>query len=202
MSLLPTSPESSTPAADAYVLRIRESQVILHRELLKARSAMETSANRRRRPAPDLVPGQLVWLLRRHITTRRPSRKLDVRRLGPFAIVELVGKSAYRLQLPPSMQVHPVFHVSLLELHVANTFPGRVVPPPLPTHVDGFPEFEVNKILSSKLLRGKLFYLVDWVGYDGNDQSWEPAANVAHVDEAVAAFHIACPDKPGPQPST
>ena len=171
MSLLPTSPESSTPAADAYVLRIRESQVILHRELLKARSAMETSANRRRRPAPDLVPGQLVWLLRRHITTRRPSRKLDVRRLGPFAIVELVGKSAYRLQLPPSMQVHPVFHVSLLEPHVANTFPGRVVPPPRPEIVDSFEEFEVLQILDSRIRRRRIQYLVDWVGYDASERT-------------------------------
>ena len=82
---------------------------------------------------------------------------------------------------------------------MANTFPGRVVPPPLPTHVDGFPEFEVNKILSSKILRGKLFYLIDWVGYDANDQSWVPEANVANAADAVAAFHVAFPDMPGPQ---
>ena len=163
---------------------------------------MELSANRRRRPAPAFVAGQTVWLLRRHIATTRPSSKLDVRRLGPFAIIGPVGKSAYRLRLPPSMKIHPVFHVSLLEPHVANTFPGRIVPPPLPTQVNGFPEFEVNKILSSKILRGKLFYLIDWVGYDENDQSWEPEANIAHAAEAVAAFHIDFPDKPGPQIST
>ena len=97
------------------------------------------------------------------------------------------------------MKIHPVFHVSLLEPHVANTHPGRVVAPPLPIQVDGFLEFEVNKILKSKFLRGKLFYLVDWVGYDNNDQSWEPAANVAHASLAIAVFHSNCPDEPRPR---
>ena len=43
---------------------------------------MERSANQRRRAAPNLVVGQKVWLLRRHISTTRPLAKLDVRRLG------------------------------------------------------------------------------------------------------------------------
>ena len=55
MSLLPPSPDSPTPAVDSYVLRLREAHVTLQRELLKSRKAMELSANRRRRPAPDFV---------------------------------------------------------------------------------------------------------------------------------------------------
>ena len=57
MSLLPPSPSPITPAADSYVQRLREAQEIMQRELLKARKAMEISANRRRRPAPILIPG-------------------------------------------------------------------------------------------------------------------------------------------------
>ena len=60
---------------------------------------MELSANRKRRPAPDFITGQQVWLLRRNISTTRPSSKLDVRRLGPFPIIEQVGTSAFRLDL-------------------------------------------------------------------------------------------------------
>ena len=36
MSLLPPSPNSQTPAADSYVEQLREAQVTLQRELLKA----------------------------------------------------------------------------------------------------------------------------------------------------------------------
>ena len=38
------------------------------------------------------------------------------RQLGPFEIIEHVGRLAYKLPLPASMsKVHPVFHVSLLK---------------------------------------------------------------------------------------
>ena len=111
---------------------------------------MEVSANRRRRPAPNLIPGHKMWLLRRHIKTTRPSSKLDVRRLGPYAVIGQVGTSAYRLALPASMHIHPVFHVNLLGPHVANTFPDRVVAPPLPTQVDGLLEFEVKSVVDSR----------------------------------------------------
>ena len=180
--------------------RLRDAQEILQVELHKARKAMEVSANRRRRPAPNLIPGQKVWLLRRHIRTTRPSSKLDVRRLGPYAVIGQVGTSAYRLDLPASMHIHPVFHVSLLELHVENTFPDRVVAPPLPTQVDGHAEFEVHAIVDSRFSRRKLQYLVDWVGYHQSDMRWEPVENLANASLAIADFHAKFPNKPRPRP--
>ena len=117
---------------------------------------MERSANQRRRAAPDLVVGLKVWLLRRHVHTTRPSNKVDVRRLGPFSILEQIGSSAFRLALPSAIKIHPVFHVSLLEPHVANSFFGRIVVPPSALQVDGVEEFEVNSILDSKIRRRNL----------------------------------------------
>ena len=76
MSLLPTDPDSKTPPADSYVNQLQQAQVVLQRELLKARKAMEVSTNRRRRLAPTLLPSAKVWLLRRNIRTIRPSSKL------------------------------------------------------------------------------------------------------------------------------
>ena len=142
---------------------------------------MEVSANRRRRPAPVLLLGAKVWLLRRNISTIRPSSKLDVRRLGPFTIIGKVGTSSFRLDLPSSMNTHPVFHVSLLEPHVANTFPGRIERIPLPIQVDGLLELEVREILDSRIRRRKLQYLVDWVGYDISERSWHIVANLSNA---------------------
>ena len=163
---------------------------------------MEISANRRRRTAPDLVPGQKVWLLRKHVVTRRPSRKLDVRRLGPYEIVEAVGRSAFRLKLPPSTQIHPVFHVGLLEPHAANTFPGRVVPPPIPEIVDSYEEYEVHKILDSRIRRRRIEYLVDWVGYDASERRWEPLSSLENAKSAIASFHSLYPLRPRPPVSS
>ena len=83
------------------------------------------------------------------------------------------------------MHIHPVFHVNLLEPHVANTFPHRVVAPPLPTQVDGLPEFEVGQILDSIYFYRKLQYLVDWVGYNNSETSWEPVENLSNADIAI-----------------
>jgi hypothetical protein len=41
--------------------------------------------------------------------------KLATKYYGPFKIMELIGPSAYRLQLPPSTDIHLVFHVSQLK---------------------------------------------------------------------------------------
>ena len=163
---------------------------------------MERSANQRRRAAPNLVVGQKVWLLRRHITTTRPSAKLDVRRLGPFEILEQIGSSAFRLKLPSAIKIHPVFHVSLMEPHVANPFPNRVVDPPLAIQVDGVEEFEVHEILDSRFRRGKLQYYVDWVGYDVSDRSWEPAGNLGNAAEALRNYHQKFPSRPRPPVSS
>ena len=94
------------------------------------------------------------------------------------------------------MHIHPVFHVSLLEPHVPNTFPGRVVEVPLPVQVDGLPEFEVNSILDSRFRRQKIYYLVDWVGYDQSKRTWEPAENLTNAANAISDFHTAFPSKP------
>ena len=160
------------------------------------------SANQRRRAAENLVVGQKVWLLRRHITTTRPSTKLDVRRLGPFEILEQIGSSAFRLKLPSAIKIHPVFHVSLLEPHVANPFSDRVVDPLPALQVDGVEEFEVHEILHSRFRRGQLQYYVDWVGYDVSDCSWEPARNVGHATEALCNFHQKFPSRPRPHVSS
>ena len=103
--------------------------------------------------------------------------------------------------------VHPVFHVSQLELATPNIIPNRVQPPP-PVKVDGKPEYEITKILNSKLDRCRrqcpLLYLVRWAGYEGTDEetSWLVANELGHASELVLDYHASYPDKPGPHRPT
>jgi len=46
---------------------------------------------------------------------------LGAKYFGSFPIVAEVGKLAYKLPLPSTARVHPVFHVSQLRKHVGDT---------------------------------------------------------------------------------
>src|SRR5271169_6988877 len=82
----------------------------------KANDESSQYYNRHRTPAPDLKPGDKVWLDASDIKTTRPSHKLAHRRLGPYVIERRVGPAAYRLKLPPSLsRLHPVFPIVTLE---------------------------------------------------------------------------------------
>lgn len=118
-----------------------------------------------------------------------PAKKLLPKFEGPFKITQVVSPVAYRLELPKTMQVHPVFHVSLLRpFQESETFPSRdphARPPPVtelgPNH------YEVERILSMKTTgkgrRQRRLYLVKWKGYPLYESTWEPETSVKHLDE-------------------
>lgn len=190
-------PSRHQPASDlASTISSLHSQ--LRKDLQPAATNMKRFYDRKVKEAPDLVVGDFVWLVRRFVKTQRPSSKLDHKRLGPFKILATVGPLAFRLDLPPSMKIHPVFHVSLLERHNANTIPGRLQPPPAPVIIDDEPEYEVAEILDSRIRRKSIQYLVDWVGYDASHRLWLPLSSLGGSEEAIQEFHQRNPSKPTP----
>ena len=57
-------------------------------------------------------------------------------------------------------------------------------------------EYDVEKILNSRIYRRKLQYEVKWEGWDESHVTWEPAENVANARELVEEFHTENPDAP------
>jgi hypothetical protein len=190
---------SANPVADHFTARLRAIQEELALQLKAVQTRYKAQFDRHATPTPPFAVGDKVWLSQRNIKTKRPSRKLDVQWLGPFRILEAVGsgKLAFRLELPTSMgKIHPVFHSSLLEPHRDNRWAKRVQELSPPVEVEGELEYEVGGVLDSKVDRGRLFYLVDWVGYSPEERTWEPAENVEYTEDAVADFHRAHPQRP------
>jgi hypothetical protein len=193
------STESSNPAAENFVDTIHAIHAELKEHLQSAQERYKENHDRHTRPAPEFAVGDKVWLMRRNIRTTRPSQKLNVKRMGPFKIVKVVGdeKLAYRLELPKRMgRIHSVFHVSLLEPYHENQWAGRVQEPPPPEEIEGELEYEVKEILDSKVVRGRLKYLVEWVGYGPEECTWESAEDVENARGLVASFHLAHPNRP------
>ena len=92
----------------------------------------------------------------------------------------------------------------MLEPTSPNTIPNHTQPPLPPVIIDGEPEFEVTKVLDSKINNRckacKLLYLVWWACYECMDEEtlWILATKVDNASELVQDFHKSYPTKPGP----
>ncbi|CEP16048.1 hypothetical protein [Parasitella parasitica] len=112
--------------------------------------------NRKVSPGPTYNVGDKVWLFSKNIKTQRPTAKLDYRRLGPYTIQEKIGSRSYRLELPHTMKIHPVFHMNLLKPFVKDTIPGRTPKELPPVIIDDHEEYEVDYIVDSRIHRQKI----------------------------------------------
>ena len=118
----------------------------------------------------------------------RPTRKLTPRYLEPYSISAVISPTAYKLDLPASLKIHPVFHVSLLKPYKEFEEFLRATPPPPVILSDNSEEYEVETILDKRTLRNRVQYLVKWVGYPLHDATWEPLENLINCQEKLREF--------------
>jgi hypothetical protein len=186
----------NTPAALDCVQKLLEYCNILTEKRREATAAQRRYASGWSKPHEFPVQDR-VWLYTRNLNTERPSKKLDRKFVGLFLVKERIGSLAYRLDLSKSIRnIHDVFNVSLLEPYQTDSRSEPEQPPAL--QVEGKEEYEVEEILDSKRVRGKLVYLVKWVGYSHEENTWEPVEHLSRPDASRANFHRKHPDKPSP----
>ena len=79
--------------------------------------------------------------------------------VGPYAIEEVVSSNVVKLQLPSSMRIHPVVNVSQIVCYKEQV-KGQKKKGVKPVEVEGVEEWEVEKILNKKKMRGVEKYLI------------------------------------------
>jgi hypothetical protein len=184
------------PRVESGVPNARDTRVRLQEALKEAKACLQAAqarqkkyADQRRQPLSFQI-GDKVLLSTKHAKLSTVgSKKLLPKWIGPFKVLAKIGSAAYRLELPPSLKWHDVFHVSLLRPYVDS---GRVVPPPLPEIIEGETEYVVEQILAHRDVgrgkRTKRQYLVKWEGFGEEYNSWEPVDNLTHCEGAIQEY--------------
>ncbi|KAL6349736.1 hypothetical protein AAG906_041143 [Vitis piasezkii] len=98
----------------------------------------------------------LVKLIPQQFKSLRPVHKGLVRRYEePFPILGKVGKVSYKVELPPRLKIHPVFHVSYLKpYHEDKNDPNRGFSKRAPTEVVTFYDKKLENIIADRIHYG------------------------------------------------
>ena len=95
-------------------------------------------------------PSHKVWLKAKNLAVPYGTVKLSPRWHEPFTITQVVSPVAYRLQLPSSWKIYPVFHGSLLTPYTETSERGLNYSRPPPDLIGGAEEYEVESIRSHR----------------------------------------------------
>ena len=179
---------SDVPAVMEYADKIGDALRAAKERLKVAQDRMKAVADGKRRDESFQV-GDMVLLKTTHINLAKlGTKKLYPLFIGPFKIVDKINEVAYKLDLPMELKkVHPTFHVSLLRRYKDDGLSALTKPPPL--MVEGNEEYEVERILTHKDLRnGTRQYLVRWVGYGPESDTYFNESKLTHCRETVQKY--------------
>jgi len=114
-------------------------------------------------------------------------RKLTERYMGPYTIEEVVSSNTVKLRLPTLIRIHPVVNVSQIVWYKKQV-KGQKKEEGKPVEVEGVEEWEVEKILNKKKIRGVEKYLVWWKEFTAEGDTWERKENLKNAEEALEEF--------------
>ncbi|XP_031490467.1 uncharacterized protein LOC116257660 [Nymphaea colorata] len=155
---------------------------IIKSKLVAAQNRMAKQYNKKHR-SQEYEIGQ--WIYLKNFPAGKIQRrsaeihKLSARYSDPFKVIERIGTLAYRLQLPESSSIHPVFHVSRLkacyssaELEIAV----RAMPSAPPGEL--FPFWVLQQKKYKRTKQPYTAWLVEWQRPEAPSPSWEDAAKI------------------------
>ena len=171
---------------------------ILKSTLESAQRKMKTASDKHRTDKSFDV-GDLVLVklqpYRQQSVASRPFHKLSKRYFGPFPVISRIGNVSYKLKLPESSKINPVFHISLLK---EFSGPSTECITSLPSNsYNNQPLFHPAAILSTrkKLVQNSWMpqSLVQWEGLPLEEATWVDDKELStllpnlHLEDKVSA---------------
>ncbi|CAH9143923.1 unnamed protein product [Cuscuta epithymum] len=181
----PPSVQKQLEERDAILSQLKDN-------LQKAQQHMKKYADLRRKPF-EMEVGDLALVklqpYRQHSVALRKNQKLGLRYFGPFPVIQRIGEVAYKLLLPPSARIHPVFHCSQLK-PCKGDHATSYVPLPITTSEFGL-TLQPEAILQSRVvIRNQQQVppgLIKWEGLEEHEATWE---DIKAMQSAFPDFNL------------
>ncbi|KAM5569773.1 hypothetical protein ABKV19_017005 [Rosa sericea] len=101
-------------------------------------------------------------------------QKLAPKYFGPYQVIKKIGKVAYKLLLPPTAKIHPVFHVSRLKKVGSTVITSPDLPPMFESaKTKWYPAKIIDRRIFKKKNAAVTKWLVQWKNTNEEDATWE-----------------------------
>ena len=183
----------SSPSVFDFLKSQRLALITAKENIQLAQQRQAKNADTRRRDH-DFQVGDQVLLNAENIVIAadrsRRSQKLLPRFIGPYTIVEQHSPVTFRVELPPTMKIHDVFHVDRFRHYQPSpeALGQRAPAKPEPEIIDGEEEYEAEEILEDKQRNNRREYLILWKGYPREDATWEPESNLTNCKDLLREY--------------
>lgn len=142
------SPKQCIPSVETQLNQIKIGQSKITQCPQAAHKSMGEKSNKGAINTPHQKVDYQVCMSSQNISMKRPSSRLDHRRLGPFPIYQQICMSTHNLTSPVSMKGEKmVFHVSVLHKHVQELIVKQRQPEPAHVMVGGRDKYKFQDIL-------------------------------------------------------
>ena len=92
--------ESNNPTALEFANKMKQIRDEVGSALKLAAEDMKRHYDKKRQVGTEYKPGDLVWLEATNLKMERPMKKLDNGWFGPLKVIQKIGCSAYKLEIP------------------------------------------------------------------------------------------------------
>jgi len=151
---------------------------------------MKKLMDKRQREGEEYRVGDLVLLSTKNLKWQMKEKRLEKltkQFVGPYKVKGIISSNTIELELPKSIRIHPIVNISRVCLYKPQVKGQKKILLKL-VIIEREEEFEIEKILNRRIVRGKKKFLVRWKGYTAEEDTWENKENLENMKEMVKEF--------------